>query len=307
VTSCNTTTPYIKLTLPDQSVSKVKDVSRVVSTSAYLLFYRRRSNGPLGGPNLEQIIRDYDKDETSEDDEAESGEDQGLVANSSLHGSSRALTGVGAAHRQANGSNGEQMRTINPHDLDGLPVHDASPILTVDAQMNSGLPMESIEDEGIDMDSGYSNLDFSSLNKGLNQASISNWNFKGLDELNNNRGHNFLSGTGSEIDCNDNSPVFDTDASDIVQHDSSASEGSIRGRLEDFENAIPEGNGGEDFVDQSPVPDIADDNQVDTLMLHRDLMERIRPEYQVRAPKDEEIEEPATEIHVEEGEGLKIE
>jgi ubiquitin carboxyl-terminal hydrolase 4/11/15 len=293
-----------------------------VSASAYLLFYRRRSEGPLGGPKLQETISSLETRETSEEDEAESGEGQGLVANSSLRGSSSALTGVGAALHQTNGSGtGQgQMKTVNLQDLEGLPAYqaheseeDAAPLLQSDAEMNDGLGIHpSIEDEGIDM--GYNTmntnqniLNFTAVNQGFNPTQ--NWNFSGLEDINNARQHNLrISGTGSEIDCNANSG-FDVDGSDVVEHDSSASEGSLQGRLEDFDNATAMDDDGGLFEDPSPVPDVDDENQIDPLELHRELLEsRGRaPEFQVHAPEQEEdIEEPAAEIHIDESDELKI-
>lgn len=228
------------------------------------------------------------------------------------------MTGVGAAHRPANpGSHSvDQTRTVNPQDLDGLPAYqayeennsDAPPMLLEDVHMNDGLPVQSIEDEGIDL--GFSGLP---SYKGLtgvglqNSAIHSTWDFSAL---NSNRNKNFISGTGSEID-GDESPLdgLDVDGSDVVQDASSASSGSRRGRLEDFDHAIAEDDDGI-FVDDNPVPDM-DPNQLDPLMLHRDLLQRgagttRQPEFKVLVPTEDEIEEPATEIHVEEGEGIKL-
>jgi ubiquitin carboxyl-terminal hydrolase 4/11/15 len=213
---------------------------------------------------------------------------------------------------------GEQTTTVNPQELEEQPSYqshenddDAAPLIVRDTEMDNGLDLHaSIEDEGISVSGGYNTRH---SNQCIGSFNNSNWDFKALNELSNiNRPNNtFISGTGSEIDCNDNSGV-DLDGSDIVQHDSCPSEGSLLGRLEDFNNAVPEGDDGE-YQPPSPVPDIDDDNQIDNLALHRDLLQMhsgggILPrEFQVRAEnEDEEIEEPATEIHVEEGEGLKM-
>jgi ubiquitin carboxyl-terminal hydrolase 4/11/15 len=281
-----------------------------------LLFYRRRSDSPLGGPRFQEILTNFDNSlEPSEDELAGSGEDQSLVANSSLRGSSSALTGVGAAHHQLNRGLG---RTAKPHDIEGLPAYkaheendeDAAPLLLRDAEMNDGLPLNSIEDEGIDMSINYNNIGLSTAALQSSQAISSNWTFENL-----NRTQNFISGTGSEIDANENSDdEFRSDRSDIVQHNSSASSNSIRGRIQDFDNTPAEGDGEDGlFEDPSPVPDIdEDDDRVDTLTLHRDLLQarhivRSQPEFKVTAgDAAEEIEEPATEIHVDDDEGLKI-
>lgn len=299
----------------DSSVSKPKDLTQVVTSSAYLLFYRRRSEVPLGGPRFQQIFNDFDNNsESSEDDTTESGEEQGLVANSSHHGSSSALTGVGAAHHPANlGSNSAgQMTTVNPRDLDGLPPYqaheddlDEMPLLTSE---NDGQPMPSIEngmeDEGIDM--GFNNIPYNPLTRASLQSSNAmkeTWSFAAIDN------HKYISGTGSEIDGNDSGAALDLDGSDVVQDASSASASSRRGRLEDFDNTIPMNDDGEEWVEENPVPDMDTENQLDTLELHRELIRggaMLRPEFKVSVEEHDEIEEPATEIHVVEGEGIKL-
>lgn len=206
-------------------------------------------------------------------------------------------------------------KTVNPHDIEGLPAYqaheeedDAAPLLLSDAEMNDGLPLNSIEDEGIDVGMNYNNIALSTAALRSSQGISGNWNFDGLD-----RQRNFISGTGSEVDPGDNSADdFDADGSDIVQHNSSASSSSVRGRLRDFDNAVAEGDGENGlFEDPSPVPDIDDDNQLDSLALHRDLINARRdapahPDFTVPAADDgDEVEEPATDIHVEDGEGLK--
>ena len=210
------------------------------------------------------------------------------------------------------------MTTINPMALESLPSYeqhelhdeDSAPLLVQDAQMNEGLQIhESIEDEGIDMGVGYNNI---GINTGTSIAS--QWNFDNLGL--NSRPSNRVSGTGSDIGGNNHlEPSLDLDdLSDAVEHNSSASAGSLQGRLEDLNNSIAEGDDGP-FVDQSPVPDVDDDAQMDVMALHRDLQGMqaqrsnllLRPDFEVTADDHtEEIEEPATEIHVEEGEGLKL-
>jgi ubiquitin carboxyl-terminal hydrolase 4/11/15 len=298
----------------DSSVSEVKDVKRVVSSAAYLLFYRRRSDHMLGGPKLQELINENTENgepESSEDDELESGEGQGLDAKSSLRGSSSALTGVGAAHRAASGSGigtGTNKTTVDPQELDALPAYqahetedDGAHLLREDAEMNSGLGIRtSIEDdEGIGMEYNQDRTGFNSANQG------STWNWGQLDGPLINRQFNRVSRSGSEIDCNANSG-FDTAGSDVVQHDSSADADSLRGRIEDFDNAIPMDDDGVMFEDPSPVPDVDDENQVDTLALHRDLIANRQPQFQVHAPDDEENDEPAAEIHLDASDDLEL-
>ncbi|RFU29961.1 hypothetical protein B7463_g6357, partial [Scytalidium lignicola] len=308
----------------DSSVSRQKDVSRVVGPSAYLLFYRRRSDVPLGGPKFKEVLEEYDNpsepEQEDEDDTeaAESGEDQSLGVDSSLHGSSSALTGVGAAHPRL--GPGLDSSTVSSSQLDDekLPSYqehdDGAPLLIQDAEMNDGLHLhDSVEDEGIDMSINYNNLNaLNYANSSLSaRGLVGNWNFDNLGR--NNRPRGMVSGTGSDVDDiylpSDANDDID-DRSDLVQHDSSASETSLQVRYEEFANAIPEGDDGI-FVDPSPVPDLNEDEQIDIYSLHRDMLaqrntDSLRPEFEVPAVTVEVVEEPAAEIHVEEGEGLKM-
>lgn len=55
----------------DSSVTSVRDTSRMITSHAYLLFYRRRSDQPLGGPHLEAACRKYAQaNEEPEEEEA---------------------------------------------------------------------------------------------------------------------------------------------------------------------------------------------------------------------------------------------
>lgn len=53
----------------DSMVSPVKDTQRMITSHAYLLFYRRRSDRPLGGPKLEEVMRGFERssEETNDD------------------------------------------------------------------------------------------------------------------------------------------------------------------------------------------------------------------------------------------------
>lgn len=96
----------------DTHVSQVKDPEAVVNKSAYLLFYRRRSQTPLGGPNLEKILTEVDSNPASRD-ASPSGEGQRL-GGSSHNGSSSAS--AGQAHHVGDGgsaANKSIMRITN--------------------------------------------------------------------------------------------------------------------------------------------------------------------------------------------------
>lgn len=79
----------------DSSVSKQTNLGRMVTSSAYLLFYRRRSDEALGGPRFKRIFELYESNmENSDDETSDSGEGQRLGTGSSLRGLSSALTGA---------------------------------------------------------------------------------------------------------------------------------------------------------------------------------------------------------------------
>jgi ubiquitin carboxyl-terminal hydrolase 4/11 len=288
----------------DSSVTKQKDPARVVSQSAYLLFYRRRSDVPLGGPRFQQILQDFDNPPDAPADElSESGEDQGLVANSSLRGSSSALTGVGAAHHPPNGLDGAGTMTINPSALEQLPAyqaHDSNdegvPFMGNEDVWNSLKPSIEPADEGIEMGNEYTRT---------NLFSTSAWTFANLGE--NSRGNQMISGTGSDAD---------EAASDVVQHNSSATEGSIAERMQDFQDAVAEDEDGA-FINQIPVPDLDEEGQAANIALAADLMESMQrtgsgvpifqatPQFEVEDRL--EVEEPETaEIHLDGSEDVKM-
>lgn len=230
----------------------------------------------------------------------ESGEGQRLVGNT-FRGSSSALTGVEAAHRQPNhGSANAGMMSISSA-IESLPPYQTHEDNDVnDAIMMDDNPIQSSieEDEGIEMgDDGmnFSNVDdYNQLDPvGLDDLIQPHpWSFGSLGAA---RGENIVSGTGSD--------EMDDGRSDRGQFNSSASSGSRADRLAEFESASLE----ESYIDHSPVPDMDEQQQLGVLGLHEDLLANQRPEFNVHPSLNgEDIEEPATEIHVEEGEELKI-
>ncbi|KAL5624058.1 hypothetical protein BROUX41_004118 [Berkeleyomyces rouxiae] len=92
----------------DSSVSRVRDPAGVSSSAAYLLFYRRRTTGTLGGARFEGIVKTFDADDDSSSSE-DSGEDQGI----SLRSPHKGL-------RQ------QQQQTQAASDDDGLPSYQNS-------------------------------------------------------------------------------------------------------------------------------------------------------------------------------------
>ncbi|KAK1595294.1 ubiquitin carboxyl-terminal hydrolase [Colletotrichum navitas] len=172
----------------DTSVSKTSPES-VVTRAAYLLFYRRRSDGPLGGPRFKQIFEKFDKaGEDEEEDDTDSGEDQRLVGGSSLAGSSRLGIGAEAIHPRGNrGLASSTMSTANRAGDDELPPYEGSS----NTNVGSDNIQNSIEDEGIGM------TDFTGGSNGFQAAQPWNWNSLGSadDGTNNSLG---MEGYGSD-------------------------------------------------------------------------------------------------------------
>jgi ubiquitin carboxyl-terminal hydrolase 4/11 len=147
------------LTSLDSHVSPRKNPAVVVTQAAYLLFYRRRSDHPLGGKVLEEIVSaahtavDSDSQPGSRS-ESPSGEGQRL-GGSSRNGSSSALLGAGVAHQPGDGgSEGEELETfIGPRARnDELPAYSIDPVSgeqTLDmAETIEGMNID-LDDEGI--------------------------------------------------------------------------------------------------------------------------------------------------------------
>jgi len=72
--------------LLDSSVTSIGNQTTIVTTAAYLLFYRRRTNKPLGGPIFENIMGDSKappQEEEPGNGGADNGNDSGISDNSS--------------------------------------------------------------------------------------------------------------------------------------------------------------------------------------------------------------------------------
>lgn len=69
----------------DSSVASVGNPTTVVTTAAYLLFYRRRTNKPLGGPVFQKLLGDSKASSPEEETKtggADNGNDSGISDNS---------------------------------------------------------------------------------------------------------------------------------------------------------------------------------------------------------------------------------
>ena len=153
----------------------------MVTAAAYLLFYRRRSAVPLGGPKFQEIFKEYQaalgvQADSDEEMPEAAGEGQRLDIDSSQIGSSSALKGVGATLPRAGLGSGSGAGAESPPDTDQdrLPSYQqaSGDAIDFDDLEDSGVPpyregildftlgrsagpvRESIEadaDEGIDM------------------------------------------------------------------------------------------------------------------------------------------------------------
>ncbi|EAW14313.1 putative ubiquitin-specific protease UBP12 [Aspergillus clavatus NRRL 1] len=112
----------------DSSVSRPIDPQSVVTPAAYLLFYRRRSDRPLGGKVLEEITESSTRPASENNSPAGSrgqspSGDGRRLGGSSRNGSSSALAGVGAAHQAGDGGlrTGVRARVNDEDDEDDAP------------------------------------------------------------------------------------------------------------------------------------------------------------------------------------------
>ena len=146
----------------DSSVSRRPDAQKVVTNAAYLLFYRRRSDQHLGGPNFKWLsTSESNTSEYQPTSRAASQAGEGKrLDDSSRNGSSSALRGVGAAHQAGGGGSEAEgvmigpMRTGVDDDLPAYSENDPhAPMSTLDPRgLNMELDME--EDEAISMAPG---------------------------------------------------------------------------------------------------------------------------------------------------------
>lgn len=260
-------------------VSKQNDPSRVVTSAAYLLFYRRRSEVPLGGPRFQEIFDSYNNQPTDAE-MSDSGEGQRLGQGSSPRGSSSALIGAGPTLRSGSGlasahsANGTFASNDGDSRTDGLPSYmpmssgfggldnvveddadaeaDGSALQGFHHWRNESALRRSIEqDEGVDMaEWGEEPSRRGDSVDQVASALSSTWTFRNLDQHGGGR-------AGSEADNASMELAGDDD--DI---DSTAAQGdgssSIVDDMEDeeanFGGPYPRHVGPEDFQDLDLLP-----------------------------------------------------
>lgn len=145
-----------------------------VDRSAYLLFYRRRTDGPLGPEYLQNLIGKATESTTRSS--SESGEGQRLGGPSSPSGSSNGSRAAAAAHQlhdPAPGENGGSARVSQARNANlatALDSHDLPP---------------AYEDEGVSMDDPLPSAEdggSTNTNDGpIYHSAASNWSFANLD------------------------------------------------------------------------------------------------------------------------------
>jgi ubiquitin carboxyl-terminal hydrolase 4/11/15 len=176
----------------------------VVTSAAYLLFYRRRSEVPLGGPRFQEIFDRFNNQAGPDDTMSESGEGQRLGQGSSRRGSPSASTGAGPALPRE--SRGWDRRGGGGGDDE----------TDMGAWSNQDTLHNSIEGDGEDEGIGLSEYDAAGLAGMTSVIGPSNWSF---DNLN--------SKPGSEV-ADDDVDI----ASDVAQNDGS----SVNGH--DFDDVV---------------------------------------------------------------------
>lgn len=146
----------------DSSVSRRADSQKVVTNAAYLLFYRRRSDQHLGGPNFKRLTTpESNASEYQPTSRATSQAGEGKrLDDSSRNGSSSALRGVGAAHQAGGGGSAAEgvmigpMRTGVDDDLPAYSENDPHAAMSTLDPRGLNMELDMDEDEGISMVQG---------------------------------------------------------------------------------------------------------------------------------------------------------
>ncbi|KAI9864016.1 MAG: CSN-associated deubiquitinating enzyme Ubp12 [Trichoglossum hirsutum] len=288
----------------DSSVSRRTPESAVTS-AAYLLFYRRRSDRPLGGPLFERIFDQQNGDiesELSSRAESPAGDDQRL-GDSSRNGSSSAYQGRGASHQGADGSSGAN--PVEGNESGDPPAYSSA--IQSGGTVLTGTHLEGMEEimnDGIDQNylDGHHGFRISSVSP----FSYAGWSFGNVqesyqndgslgeipappasDEADDNLSYRAANGSGSDIDV---------DFRDRMNDFNDEDEG-FNG--DGFESTSQPGQGFYSLTDNSPTPDDPPP------YAEEEELQRKAPVAVGDVLDDNgEDDEPVAEVHVEEGEGL---
>ncbi|KAF2205264.1 cysteine proteinase [Delitschia confertaspora ATCC 74209] len=212
----------------DHDVSLVKDPNRVITAAAYLLFYRRRSETPLGPPYLQKIV---DNAWNRYSDEVADG--QGFQNNlrnpsrspagndlrlgdSSRNGSSSAGTGAAVAPLRGGGSISELAESLAPRGAGvGSPIEG-------DDMMDETTTMDSVDqDPPPPYDEGYADDEVEEMYQDTPAYSGENpvWDFSNI---------------GAEGTKSDDDEVWDDAASNAVDMGSRGGDDLQSRMIEDF-------------------------------------------------------------------------
>lgn len=155
-----------------------------MTTAAYLLFYRRRSSQPLGGPFFEKIINAANSPSQSQSGSrttSPSGEGKRLEDSPPFrNGLSSALAGVGAIH-QAGGGGLEVGRTAAPMRTgvdDDLPSYSSS-VGNIGDRATEALQSMEVDEE----DEGIADTGDRYRNTVLPNISTAGWSFANLSSI----------------------------------------------------------------------------------------------------------------------------
>ncbi|KAF2732115.1 UCH-domain-containing protein [Polyplosphaeria fusca] len=242
----------------DSSVSSRRDPASVVTSSAYLLFYRRRASHPLGPPYLQKltdVYMDPTSDDADDSDEAKSRNaspsgNGSRLGDSSRNGSSSggaaaagALRGAGSALAANRAQNGAAAGTA---DADEDEIDDT-------------LPPAYDEGYGGDEDDTINTVDIHTLYAPLFQQARNlpspQWNFSSIDQ------------TQEEDD------VYDETASNAPNMGSRAGDDLDNRMLEDFGDEPMHPGMGTPQLEDEGIPDLLDDEPAAEIRLDPELEE----------------------------------
>ena len=180
----------------------------MVTSSAYLLFYRRRSSHPLGGKVLEDIANSYRKTMDDLDSRAQSPSGEGRrLGGSSRNGSSSALTGAGAAHQAGVGG----LRTAETQAKNGEGGYESQPDFSQAASRLEGMLFAGGDDDD-DVGGGVSTGPHH--NNPLRSVNEPSWSFGPVMEAHGPSQMSATTATDPSFADSDNESIDDDAASD---------------------------------------------------------------------------------------------
>lgn len=250
----------------DSHVSKVSDPQKVVTPAAYLLFYRRRSDRPLGGKVLQEITESSTRamSDSDESEQASSGEGRRL-GGSSRNGSSSASAGVGAAHQAGDGGGSRTKTAKDDEEEDGD--GDSPPGYSNKPSSGERSLARTNGQEGMDIEQNELGTEINSNSNPLRLTSGPSWSF---DRVSNTHGPSQMStvpsGSYFEDDDDDggggggNEGLFDDDdeadsTKAVGGDDLSDSDMQLTGLLDDGPGKGQDQKGGT-TVGNTPIQDI---------------------------------------------------